>query len=181
MVEVANGAVDLYVEHRGACQASELPTDLMLGELRQLGATKVTTSHRRTDLCHTIYQICGKHLTSASTVMRSKTDTVGRATPLCFTLAGERGEDVSLPIPSTTECAYSLKAVVRAETLNKGVEQLPSCGNCMVAVLSESTLDHCMVSAGMMAVDSGGFPLHYFPPEWLRSVALMWRCVMIGQ
>jgi len=61
MVEVANGAVDLYVEHRGACQASELPTDLMLGELRQLGATKVTTSHRRTDLYHTIYQICGKH------------------------------------------------------------------------------------------------------------------------
>ena len=43
--------------------------------------------------------------------------------------------------------------------------ELPSCGNCMVAVLAESTLDHCMVSASLTVVDSGGFPIHYFLPE----------------
>ena len=64
MVEVANGPIDLYVEHRCAGPAIALPAGMMLGELRQLGATKVTTSHKRTDLCHTIYQICRKHLTT---------------------------------------------------------------------------------------------------------------------
>ena len=91
MVNVVNGTTDLYVEHRGAGPAIQLPVGLEIGELRQLGATEVTTSHKRTDLCHTIYQICGKHLTSVSTVMRSETGTVGRANPLCFTLRWDRG------------------------------------------------------------------------------------------
>ena len=55
MVEVVNVAVDLYVEHRGAGPAIALPADLMLGQLRQLGAIKVTTSRRRTNRCNTIY------------------------------------------------------------------------------------------------------------------------------
>ena len=50
MVEVVNGAIDLYAEYRGVGPAIARPADLMLGELRQLGATKVTTSRRRTNL-----------------------------------------------------------------------------------------------------------------------------------
>ena len=102
MVNVVDGIADLYVEHRGAGSALKLPCSLMIGKLRQLGATEVTTPHKRTDLCHIIYQICGKHLTSASTATRCKTGMVERANRLCFTLAAVRREDLNMLNPSTT-------------------------------------------------------------------------------
>ena len=56
---------------------------------------------------------------------------------------------------------------MNAEILNGRVPftGLPSCSNCMVAVSSESMLDHCKVRAGMTVLDSVGFPLHYLLPK----------------
>jgi len=83
---------------------------------------------------------------SGSTIKRSRTDAVGMANPLRFTLVGERMEDMNSPNLSTTGGAYSLKAVGSAQSLNGGdAAGLLSCSNCMVTVLSESMLDHCKV------------------------------------
>ena len=45
VVNVIDGITDLHVENQGARLVLQLPRGLMIGEMRQLGATKVTTSH----------------------------------------------------------------------------------------------------------------------------------------
>ena len=86
MVNVVNGTTDLYVEHHGAGAAFALPAGLMFSQLRQLGATKVTTSQKRTDLCNTFYQICRKHFVSRGSAKSatSSPELVARAFGVCI-------------------------------------------------------------------------------------------------
>ena len=52
VVSVIDGFTDLHIEHRGAGPALELPRGKVLGELRQLGATRVHMSHREAVSCN---------------------------------------------------------------------------------------------------------------------------------
>ena len=163
LVNVVNGTTDLYVEHRGAGPAIQLPRDLMLGELRQLGATKVTTTHHGTVSCHTIYQIFEKRWTSVRTDMRmgKAAIAVGEATRLCFTVVGEHDAHlypycggVRSPRASVGPEKSSKGDILDSDTL--------SCENCKIAVVSESLLMPRVVGAGFTVVGHGGQPLHYW-------------------
>ena len=155
-----NGITDLYVEHRGAGPALQLPRDLMLGELRQVCAMKVTPSHHGTVSCLTIYQIFEKHLTSVCTDKRRKAAiTVGGAMRLCFTITGEQGE---YPYLQSYVGVHSPKASVGPVSISGGdLTDIPSCRSCVVAAMSESLLMPSVVSAGITVVGDSGFPLHY--------------------
>jgi len=156
---VVNGITDLYVEHRGAGPAVQLPRDLMLGELRQVGATKVTTSHHGTVSCHTIYQIFEKHLTSVCTDKRHKAAiAVKEATRLCFTITGEQDEYL---YPYHVGVRSSEASVGPKKGSTGDLTEIPSCQSCVVAAMSESLLMPSVVSAGITVVDHSGFPLHY--------------------
>ena len=97
MVEVVDGTLDLYVEHRGAGPAKVWPADLVLGELRQLGSTKVTTMRRSTDLSLAMFLLddCDRPLAGSRLHPGETAGSVGKANPLSFTLAGEYVEDIN--------------------------------------------------------------------------------------
>ena len=92
VVNVIDGFTDLHVEHRRAGPGLELLHRKMLEELRQLGTTRVGTSHRTTRPCLAMYQMFPKHYTtSASLKPGDATELFGESKEslLCFTLTGK--------------------------------------------------------------------------------------------
>ena len=174
MVEVTDGVVDLYVEHRGAEPSILWPADLMLGELRQLAATKVTTTQRSTEVCNAVYRLGADNPLTGAIYPTDRSRSVGKANPLSFTLAGEYVEDINWPNPLMTGGACSQEAEVTRPDC-PGVDgccenQFTRRGhNCKVTVGSESMLDICMASVSMTVLDGEGFPLHYLTPECLEK------------
>ena len=134
MITVRDGLLDLFLELTGVGSAIALACGRVIGELRQLGVTKVSTPHRRTKTCLAIYQSPQVHSTNARKRKLDITrNLVGQTeeTLLCFTLVGEEHLDARLNAHESQGDAGPFSSVARTKGIGWGVP--PSSGGMLAA------------------------------------------------
>ena len=126
-----NGLLDLFLEHTSVGPAIALARGRVIGKLRQISATKVSTPHRGIKTCLAIYQGAQVHSTNARKRKLVITrNLVGQTeeTLLCFTFVGEEHVDTRLNAPKSHGHAYPFCSVARPQGIGWGFP--PTSGAC---------------------------------------------------